>query len=96
MPREQKMYTSKRSIDGPSDPNIRPNDNGANMRPNGNGDIDHTASGRWRSRIRGMGEEKVVMEEVNAILNQLVQSYLVQQIERTSGQPKWKQVIRGG
>jgi hypothetical protein len=43
-----------------------------------------------------MGEEKVVMEEVNAILNQLVQSYLVQQIERTSGQPKWKQVIRGG
>jgi predicted secreted protein len=52
------------------------------MRPNDNGDIDHTASGRWRSRIRGTGEEKMeVMEEVNAILKQLVQSYLVQQIE---------------
>ena len=39
-------------------------------------------------------EEKVV-EEGNAILKQLVQSYLVLQIERILGQPSWKQVIKG-
>lgn len=42
------------------------------------------------------GEEKVVvMEEGDAILEQLVQSYPVLQIERKSGQPDWKQVIKG-
>lgn len=43
------MYTWKRNIDGASDLNMR-------LRPNDNGDIDnHTASGRWTYRIRGMG-----------------------------------------
>lgn len=47
--------------------------------------------------IRDMGEEKVVvMEEGNVILEQLIQSYPVLQIERKSGQPDWKQVIKGG
>lgn len=87
------MYTWKRNIDGASDLNTW-------LRPNDNGDIDnHTASGRWTYRIVSevWGEEKVVvMEEGNAILEQLVQSYPVLQIERKSGQPDWKQVIKGG
>lgn len=57
--------------------------------------INHTTSGRWRYHIRGMGEEKVVVVvEENAILKQLVQSYLVLQIERISGQPNRKQFIK--